>query len=222
LEDLILGESYEFSVDLLSGMLTVETAFTPQLLGQILNCNLTLHIDEILKWYFPSFSWLIDLFFDDIYFKINPIISGYLEADAKLGNSIYSLNWDSAIKDFNLNLDIPELSYGDTLSLELTNFQYGINFQVDWFIGYDTGWGISWLFGAGDEYKLTTWPNLNLDLTPLEGTIGLKTWNAGINSWISDETEEVSEPAIGSYCVLIMLGIVGVISVIYIRRKIKE
>ncbi|MFX1415125.1 MAG: hypothetical protein ACFFA2_15030, partial [Promethearchaeota archaeon] len=222
LDELVLGESYEFSVDLLSGMLTLETAFTPQLLNQILNCNITVHIDEILKWYFPSLSWLIDLFFEDIYFKVNPIISGYLEGDIKLGDSVDYLTWDSATMNFPLNLDIPELSYGDTLSLELMNFWYGINFQVNWFIGYETGWGISWLFGAGDEYKLTTWPNLDLDLTPLQGTICLKTWNAGINSWITGENEAPNEPTIGSYSAVIMVGIIGVVSIIYKKHKFKK
>jgi len=132
------------------------------------------------------------------------------------------LNWDSATKTFPLNLEIPELSYGDTLTLELMNFQYGINFQVNWFIGYETGWAISWLFGTGDEYKLTSWPNLNLNLMSLEGTIGLKTWNVGTNSWISDDTELIDEPTIGSYSVLFMAGIIGVISVIYKRQKFKK
>lgn len=74
----------------------------------------------------------------------------------------------------------------------------------------------------GDEYKLTTWPNLNLDLAPLEGTMGLKTWNAGKNSWISDEIEEESEPIIGSYDVLIVLGVVGIISVFILRKKFRK
>jgi len=218
-EELRLGESYEFSVDILGGMLTIDTAFTPQLLGQILNCNITLHINEILKWYFPSFSWLIDLFFEDIYLKINPIISGYLAGDITLGNSINSLNWDSAAKNFNLNLDIPELSYGNTLSLDLTNFQYGINFQVDWIIGYETGWGISWLFGEGDEYRLTNWPNLSFDLTPIEGTIGLKTWSAGENSWISTETKREGDPVISSYNIIFILGVISIVSGILLKKK---
>ncbi|MFW9773059.1 MAG: hypothetical protein ACFFEO_12970, partial [Candidatus Thorarchaeota archaeon] len=224
LEELVLGESYEFSVDLLSGMLTLEAAFTPQLLNQILNCNVTVHIDEILKWCFPSLSWLIDLFFEDIYFKINPVINGYLEGDIKLGDSIDYLNWDSTTKNFLLNLDIPELSYGDTLSLELMNFQYGINFQVNWFIGYETGWAISWLFGTGGDYKLTSWPNLNFDLAPLEGTIGIKTWNAGANSWISEGTDitDSNEPSIGSYSPLILLSFIGIISAIYIKWKFRN
>ena len=218
-EELFLGGDYKFSVDMLGWMLTINTALTPQLLGQILNCNLTLHLDEILKWYFPTFSWLIDLFFEDIYFKINPIISGYLAGDVKLGNSINSLNWDSTTKAFDVSLPIPELSYGDSVSLDLTNLEYGVNFQVDWIVGYETGWGISWLFGGGDEYKLATWPNLNLDLVPIEGTIGLKTWDAGDTAWISDDSVGDSNPMISSYNIFLVIGVIGIISGILLRKK---
>jgi len=62
-DTLKLGETSYFAINLLNEMLVVETAFTPQLIGEVLNCNLTLHLDEILKWYYPSWSWLIDLFF---------------------------------------------------------------------------------------------------------------------------------------------------------------
>ena len=215
-----LGETSLFSWDILGGMLSIETALTPQILGEILNCNITLHIDEILKWAFPSLSWLIDIFFDDIYFKINPIITGYMLGDIKLGNSINNLNWDSAIKNFNINLEIPDLSYGDSLSLELTNFKYNINFQVGWIIGYDTGWAISWFFGDGKDYTLATWPNLGFELPSLEGTIPLRTWNAGNDVWITQEPDEVDdgEPVIPSYP-LLFLGLISLISVISILYR---
>jgi len=200
-------------------MVTIDNAFTPQLLGQILNCNHTLHIGEILKWNFPNSSWLVDVFFDDIYLKINPIISGFLNGDAMLGNSINSLSWDSTTKNFSLSLEIPELSYGDSISLDLANLEYGINFQVDWMLGYETGWGISWLFGEGDEYKLTTWPNVNLDLVSTEGTIGLKTWVAGDTTWISADTVRDSNPVISSYNIFFMIGVIGIISGILLRKK---
>jgi len=218
-EELILGGNYEFSAEILGGMLTIDTAITPQLLGQILNCNLTLHLDEILKWYFPTFGSFIDLFFEDIYLKINPIISGYLTGDVKLGNSINSLNWDSTTESFILNLDIPELSFGDSVSLDLTNLEYGINFQVDWIAGYETGWGISWLFGSGDDYHLATWPNLNLDLVPIEGTIGLKSWIAGETSWISSESVPDSNPSISSYNIFLILAVIGILSGIVLRKR---
>lgn len=98
------------------------------------------------------FIFRINQFTD--YVKINPIISGYMSGDIKLGNSFNTLLWDSATIYFNIDLDIPDLSYGNTLSLDLTDFKYNINFQVGWMIGYDTCWGSSWLFGEGDEYVL--------------------------------------------------------------------
>lgn len=219
-DELKLSGTSEFSLDLSAGMLSIETTLTPQVLGEILNCNVTLHIDEILKSAFPSLSWLIDIFFDDLYFKINPIISGYMSGDIKLGNSFNTLLWDSATKNFNIDLDIPDLSYGNTLSLELTDFKYNINFQVGWMMGYDTGWGISWLFGEGDEYVLTTWPDLNLDLTTLEGTFTLKTWESGSNAWISEEiTEKVAIPGY-SLQFLIIIGLIGIILIFY-KDKIR-
>ncbi|MFX1487976.1 MAG: hypothetical protein ACFFBI_02440, partial [Promethearchaeota archaeon] len=218
-EELIFGGNYEFSVNLLSGMLTIDIDFTPQLLGQILNCNITIHLDEILKWYFPTFDWLINLFFEDIYFKINPIVNGYLTGDVKLGNSINSLNWDSTTKSFNLNLDVPELSYDDSISLDLTNLEYGINFQVDWLVGYETGWVLSWFFGSGDEYYLTTWPNLNLYLVPIEGTIGLKSWFAGDAYWMSSEVVPDIYPSISSYNILLIVAVIGILTGIVLRKR---
>jgi hypothetical protein len=218
-EELILGGNFEFSAEILSGMLTIDTAITPQLLGQILNCNVTLHLDEILKWYFPTFGLLIDLFFEDIYLKINPIVSGYLTGDVQLGNSINSLNWDSMTKGFNLNLIIPELSYGDSVSLDLTNLEYDINFQVDWIVGYKTGGGISWLFGTGEDYNLAKWPDLNLDLVPIEETIRLKSWIAGETYWISSESLPDNTPTISSYNIFLLIVVIGILSGIVLRRR---
>lgn len=201
-------------------MITIDTAFTPQIPEQIIDCNITHHINEILKWNFPNSIWLIDLFFEDIYFKINPIISGFLADDAKLGNSINILSWETTSKNFSLDLEIPELSYGDSLSLDLTNLDYGINFQVDWLMGYDTGLGIFWFFGAGDEYKLTTWPNSNFDLVPIEGTIRLKTWNAGNTTWISDLRDD--KPMIASYNIFLILSVLGIISGIVLKKKVNN
>jgi len=218
-EGLTFVGSQILSPEILSGMITIDSALTPQLLDQILECNITHHIDEILKWNFPNSSWLIDVFFDDIYLKINPRISGYLSGEVKLGNSINSLNWDSTTKNFNLSLDIPELSYGNSLSFDLTNFQYGFNIQVDWLIGYDTSWGISWLFGAGDEDELTTWPNSNFDLVPLEGTIVLKPWNAGDTAWISYIRED--KLIIVSYNIFLIIGMIGITyGIILIKKRI--
>ena len=140
-----------------------------------------------------------------------------MTGEAKLGNSINFLNWDSTTKNFNLDLSIPELSYGDTLTLDLTNFQYGLNIQVDWIVGYESGWGIFWLFGAGDEYELNTWPNSNFDLVPLEGTIDLKTWNAGDTTWISDVRDDKS--SISSYNIFLIFGVIGIISGIILMKK---
>lgn len=82
--------------------------------------------------------------------------------------------------------------------------------------------GISWLFGEGDEYKLATWPNLNLDLVPIEGTIGLKTWDAGDTAWISDDTGIDSNPMISGYNIFLMIGVIGIIYVAIIRKKLRR
>ena len=219
-DTLKLGETSYFAINLLNEMLVIETAFTPQLIGEILNCNLTLHLDEILKWYYPSWSWLIDLFFDDLYIKVNPVISGYIEGVINLGNSNNILNWDTTTKNFNIDLNIPELSYGDQLSLELSNFKYSIDFSINWIVGYHLGWGISWLFGENKEYTLIKWPNLNLDLESLNGTIALKTWNAGENEWLTQETPENDNLFIAGYS-LFFLGLMSFVGIIYIRYKKK-
>ena len=220
--ELKFGETSKFSLDLLGGTVSIDTALTPQVLGEILNCNITIHIDEILKWAFPSSRFLIDLFFQDLYFKINPIVSGSMEGVVELGDSIDNLNWDSATKNFNIDLLIPDLSYGDSLSLELSDFKYNMNFQVDWFFGYDTGWGISWLFGDGDEYTLTTWPNLFWELASIEGTISLKTWNAGDGIWGFQEINGGNGTStIYSYPIF-FLGLISLICVISIISKIRH
>lgn len=218
-DELRLGDSTIFTLELLSGMLSIDAAFTPQLLGEILNCNITLHIDEILKWAFPSFSWLIDLFFDDIYFKINPIISGNISGDIKLGNAIQPLTWNSLTEDFDINLTIPDLSYGDSLTLELIDFIYDINFQVGWILGYDTGWGISWLFGSGDDFLLTTWPDLNYDIVSLERSLNITSWKAGNNVWISDNGGD--EPIITGYPLFLLL-LAGLFITTYIIKRVKN
>ncbi len=229
-QQLKLNESSNFSLNFSGDMLSIDTTFTPRLLGEILNFNITFHIDEILKWFFPSMSWLIDLFFDDIYFKINPIISGFMEGDIRLGNSINTLRWDSETENFNVELYIPDLNYGTSLTLELSNFIYNINFQVGWIVGYDTGWAISWFFGEGDEYNLASWPNMYLNLTKLEGTINLKTWEAGEDAWItSDSDGDDTEPDgdrrdqafINGYPLIILI-LFSFVSVIFIIHKTRN
>jgi len=71
--------------------------------------------------------------------------------------------------------------------------------------------------GAGDEYELTSWPNENLDLAPMGGTIELKTWNAGDTGWISNDTTR--DPVITSYDIFLILGVMGIVSWILLRKK---
>ncbi|MBA7675976.1 hypothetical protein ES703_84215 [subsurface metagenome] len=91
---------------------------------------------------------------------------------------------------------------------------------MGWIIGYDTGWAISWFFGDGKDYTLATWPNLSFELVALEGTVILKTWQAGNNIWITQETDEVGdgESVIHSYP-LLFLGLISLISVIFILYR---
>jgi len=153
-----------------------------------------------------------------------------MEGDIRLGNSINTLNWDFETENFNLDLNIPDLNYGTSLTLELSNFIYNTNFQVGWIVGYDTGWAISWLFGEGGECNLASWPNMNLNLTRLEGTINLKTWDAGEDAWItSDSDGDDAEPdvngrdqAVINGFPLIILILFSFISVIIIIHKTRN
>ncbi|GAH33416.1 unnamed protein product, partial [marine sediment metagenome] len=113
----------------------------------------------------------------------NPIISGYISAKVKLGNSSQSIYWDAVTENFNIDLKIPDLSYGDNLSLEIINFTYGINFIVDWYLGYVPTWLFKFVIGEGDEFHLIQYPNINFDLAPILGNITLNTWNAYTNTW---------------------------------------
>lgn len=69
-------------------------------------------------------------------------------------------------------------------------------------------------------YTLATWPNLDFELITLEGTVPLKTWNAGNSIWITQETDEGGdeEPVISSYP-LLFLGLISLISVIFILYR---
>ena len=109
-----------------------------------------------------------------------------MSGDIKLGNSLEQLTWNSITENFDLNLIIPDLSYGDTLSLEIVDFKFDTNFQVDWTIGYTSGGAISWLFRAGNEYLIASWPDFNQNLTSSEDSNNLKSWDAGNNAWISN------------------------------------
>ena len=170
-----------FSKDI-GDYVTIDVLFTPQLLGEILNCNITVRLIEILKYFFPQFTSMLSLFFEDIYLKINPIISGYLSAKVKLGNSDQTIYWDTETKNFNIDLEIPDLSYGDKLSLEIINFTYGINFVVDWYWGYIPSWLLELIIGE-NEYLLGQYPNINFDLASILGNITLKTWDAYTTTW---------------------------------------
>ena len=171
-----------FSKDI-GDYVTIDVLFTPQLLGEILNCNITVHLIEILKYFFPQFTSMLSLFFEDLYLKINPIISGYLSAKVKLGNSNQTIYWDTETKNFNIDLEIPDLSYGDKLSLEIINFTYGINFFIDWYLGYIPSFILELIIGDGNEYFLGQYPNINFDLASILGNITLKTWDAYTTTW---------------------------------------
>lgn len=217
-----LNDNQLLSLNLLNDMLSIEASVTPQLLGEILDCNITLHIDEILKSFFPSLSWIIDIFFEDIYLKINPVISGYLTGNLKLGDSITALNWNSLSRDYDVSLIVPDLNYGNILSLELTDLEYNINLQVDWLVGYETGKVISWLFGDGNEYWLANWPNLDFNLASLEDKIVINTWEAGANEW-TRETNTGNNPQIIPGYPIIFTGITMFSIIIpLIKKKIKE
>ena len=214
-----LNDNQLFSLNLLSNMLSIEASVTPQLLGEILDCNITLHIDEILKSVFPSLSWIIDIFFEDIYLKINPVISGYLNGNLNLGDSNSALSWNSLSRDYDVSLTVPDLSYGNSLSLELTDLEYNINLQVDWLIGYETGNVISWLFGDGKEYWLAKWPNLDFNLASLEDKVVINTWEAGASEWTTEANTENNPPIITGYPI-IFTGII-MFSIILPLIKIK-
>ena len=217
-----LNDNQLLSLNLLNDMLSIEVSVTPQLLGEILDCNITLHIDEILKSFFPSFSWIIDIFFEDIYLKINPVISGYLNGNLNLGDSIMALNWNSLSRDYDVSLTVPDLSYGDRLPLELTDLEYNINLQVDWLVGYKTGVVISWLFGDGNEYLLAKWPNIDFNLASLEDKIVINTWEAGANEWTTEANTGNNPPVISGYPI-IFTGIILFSTIIpLIKKKTKE
>ncbi len=217
-----------FSADI-GSYVTIDVLLTPQLIGEIVNCNITVHLIEILKYLWPSAGAVLKFFFDDIYLKINPILSGYLDADVKLGNSSQSISWDTDDKDFNLDLKIPDLSYGDNLTLELENFTYGINFLIDWYVGYDSSWFLKLFIGDGDEYLLGQYPNVNIDLAPLQSDVKLRTWLAGTSTWYY-EAPPSSDPGSGDpdttppdgvpgYDLVIYLGAIFAISIIYYKKK---
>jgi len=218
-----------FSADI-GSYVTIDVLLTPQLIGEIVNCNITVHLIEILKYFFPQFGAVLKFFFDDIFLKINPILTGYLSADVKLGTSNQMINWTTDQKDFDIDLKIPDLSYGDNLSLEIENFTYGVNIAVDWYVGYDSSWLLKLIIGEGNEYLLGQYPNVNIDLAPIESNITLRTWNAGTSNWIGDvppDTDPDPPPGDGTeppsgvpgYDLIIYLGGLFIISLIVYRKK---
>ncbi len=226
-------ENFQFSIDLVEPYVSIDIILTPQLLGEILNCNITIHIDEILKLIFPEYGWIVGIFFEDIYFKINPIISGYLACDIKLGDFNKTIYWDMTTKNFNIDLEIPDLTYGDNLSLELTNFRYGINFQIGWYIGFEMSWLVKFVFGdIHYEHFFGTWPNSNYDLFPIEGNITLKSWDAYATKWGTTTDGGVAsiggggggggdgEETIPGYNFFILIGTISIISIILIKKQL--
>jgi len=211
-----------FSLDI-GAYVTIDVQLTPQLIGEILNCNITVHLIEILKYFYPQFTYVLNLFFEDIYLKINPIISGYLSAIVKLGNSNQPIYWDTETKNFNIDLKIPDLSFGDTLSIEIFNFRYGVNFLVDWYVGYTPSWMLELIIGGGNEYLLGQYPNINFDLASITSNIVLKTWNASNDLWGSQDPSDGfpsgEEPSIPFGNSLIIFAIIGTITIIQGLKK---
>ncbi len=225
------GLNRTFSKDI-GPYISIDILFTPQLLGEILNCNITVHLIEILRYFYPQYAVLLDFFFEDIYMKINPIISGYLSAKVKLGNSNQTIFWDTEIKNFNIDLKIPDLIYGNNLSLEIINFTFGINFLVDWYIGYDPSWIFKLILGDGEEYYLGQYPNINYDLASILGNITLKTWDAYATTWgIASPDEGGGGGGGGSgsggdgeeipgYNFFIIISTISIISIILIKKQL--
>ncbi len=210
---------------------TIDIQVTPQLIGEILDCNITVHLIEVLRIFFPQYISILDWFFDDLYFKINPIISGYLSAKVKLGNSNQTIMWDTDTENFNIDLKIPDLSYGDNLSLEIINFTYGLNFGVDWYLGYIPSWILGILIGSG-EYHIGQFPSINFDLASIEGNVILKTWDAYATTWGTPSGSEATPVGSGGggggsddgetipgYNPFIIIGMISIITFILIKKQ---
>ena len=180
-------EAEESLFEFLGGMITIESAFTPQLIGDILNANITFHINEILNHYLPQISWLIDTLFDDIYFKINPVLSAYVEADLKLNEQLIQVvRFDQPTASFEFSVSVPEVTADSTLALKMDNFVYGLNFRVNWIVGIDFADFINWMIMDDVEMNLATWPSIDVEITPLGGSVELCRYqpNSTTTKWI--------------------------------------
>lgn len=218
IQTLGLNDEQKFSLPLLSNMLTVEGVFDPHILGQILNCNFTFHINKILDNFIPEYSGLTDLIFKDIYIKVNPVINGNFTADLKLGTATKSVEWDSTYGHFPVTMTVPSGSNGDNLLFDLTNFLYGLNLNVNWWAGVQFGDLISWAIPDFNAL-LGTWPQASTTL-PFSGSLSLESYSYHNNQWIASTVSPKSIPGypIISLFVAIFLGS-GLCTIQLIRLK---
>lgn len=184
-----IEDSYTAGGDYVDGMLSVNLELTPQLLGTILNCSIDFHVDEILKHYLPQYGFLVDLFFEDIAFTINPVLTGYLDLDMLFGSDTTSFRWESTSNAVNFDFTVPDFEDVDELVLKLQNFTYGLNMKVYWGITIEFADPVSW-FLENKEYNLGTWPNLDLEITPLDGEVIVADYFAdeAENRWVLSDT----------------------------------
>ena len=192
LEEIGMEDTYEHSMEFLDGMLSVDLEFTPQIIDTILNCTIGVHVDEILKYYFPQYALLVDLFFEDVVFTINPVLTGYIESDLSFGSDIQSIHMEQTSMDIQFEFTVPEVIDEQYLLLELLNFVYGLNFKINWGASIQFAEIISWFFDD-IEFDFGTWPNDNYNLTSLGGELEVAKYRDDIDNtrWLLDDTTPV-------------------------------
>jgi len=184
-----VSDTKNYSADFIGGMLSIELELTPQILGTILNCSINFHIDEIVKNIFPEFSWLVNLIFEDVVFTINPVITGYLKSDLKMGSESELVYMEAKSNSTEFEFIVPDVVENDELILELSNFIYGLNFKINWMITFEFTNLISY-FIENKEYSLGTWPDIDIDLQVLDGTLQVARYLEDFdnNRWYLDDT----------------------------------
>ena len=226
----------DFSIDLedsstigtdLSNFVEFTITGNLQLVGTILESEIKIKLNEILKNYLPQFSILVDMFFEELNFLIKPELSGSIDFGLYLDNDGYDLNI------LNTSSQLIPIEYtpraiinpDDRLDLILKNFEYQTQFSVDW--GLQVIWPtvVSSLLQVDSWNKeLGTWPDFEMEIYQSTSEFVLLTYNASAESdWIREDVIiQMQDDSIPGYEIGFIGGfsITGIIFLyIYIKKK---
>ncbi len=223
--ELNFQDSYTLELDMFDFIEIVHTG-SLNFVGNLIDAEITIKIDEILKHFFPELGWVVDIFFDEINIVIKSDLTGSIDFNLVVDDDEYDVDVSNSSSQIISVTVTPRSTRNsdDVMSIILNDFTYTMEFDVDWvleiiyspLLGFFTE-ELTW------DWEIGKWPSFDLFSFQSDSEFTLMTYKATAeNLWLrqgSINNDPVQIPGFLAFALIFFTGIGIIINFSLINRK---